>query len=358
MLDENERRRQQGIPQNKDKPVLGESERRQQQGTPRTMTTTGLGPRPGETSNVSHIAAEMAAQRNPLMQRAQTEGKQVANRRGLLNSSMAAGASMNAVLDRVVPMASQESQQRFQGGLSRQESAQRIREAENQGDIQSRLLEQSFGNDTSLQEQRFEFEDTQNELAFERTLRQLEKEQTFAAAESAEERAAAMDQLMQELRSDEQLALLDAETRQQLVALENESKERVAALNIEQSERENVADLFMSMNGQYQDALRSILNNRDDRDVSAADRNAFITSMQQMLDAQLIAVEGMTGVDIDFETGAFDSSGSGNPTGTGGAVFGTSDPAGVWVGQIRNNNGQRERWDGSAWVPAPAEIGG
>ena len=46
---------------------------------------------------------------SPLMQRAATQGRQAANSRGLLNSSMAAGAAQGAMIDRASPLAMQDS---------------------------------------------------------------------------------------------------------------------------------------------------------------------------------------------------------------------------------------------------------
>jgi hypothetical protein len=45
------------------------------------------------------------AKKSPLMQRAETTGLQQANARGLLNSSMAAGAAQDAMIDRATPIA-------------------------------------------------------------------------------------------------------------------------------------------------------------------------------------------------------------------------------------------------------------
>jgi len=45
----------------------------------------------------------------PLMERAAAQGRSYANSRGLLNSSMAAEASQNAILDRALPIASQDA---------------------------------------------------------------------------------------------------------------------------------------------------------------------------------------------------------------------------------------------------------
>lgn len=54
---------------------------------------------------------------SPLMQRAQTEGMQYANSRGLLNSTMAAGAAQGAMIDRAMPIAQQDAQ--FVGDLNK-----------------------------------------------------------------------------------------------------------------------------------------------------------------------------------------------------------------------------------------------
>ena len=61
-------------------------------------------------SVVSHLN-KITSQDSPLMQAARTEGLKVANSRGLLNSSMAAGATQDAMLRYAVPLASQDASQ-------------------------------------------------------------------------------------------------------------------------------------------------------------------------------------------------------------------------------------------------------
>lgn len=51
----------------------------------------------------------MLAKDSPLMKRAAMQGKQMANSRGLLNSSMAAGAAQGAMIDRAAPIAIQDA---------------------------------------------------------------------------------------------------------------------------------------------------------------------------------------------------------------------------------------------------------
>lgn len=55
---------------------------------------------------------------NDLMKQAQTQAKQYANRRGLLNSSIAAGAGVDSMLRVALPIASQEASQTAQKNLA------------------------------------------------------------------------------------------------------------------------------------------------------------------------------------------------------------------------------------------------
>lgn len=62
----------------------------------------------GSTSVQDRLDAILASD-SPLMQRARTTGLQTANRRGLLNSSIAAEAAQNAMIDAALPIASQDA---------------------------------------------------------------------------------------------------------------------------------------------------------------------------------------------------------------------------------------------------------
>lgn len=63
------------------------------------------------TNSVEARLTRILGADSPLMQRARTKGLEVANSRGLLNSSMAAGTAMNSMIDAALPIASQDSQQ-------------------------------------------------------------------------------------------------------------------------------------------------------------------------------------------------------------------------------------------------------
>jgi len=82
------------------------------------------------------------AKDSPLMQRAATQGKQFANNRGLLNSSMAGEAAQGAMIDRASPLALQDS--RSELSLSQFNTGQTndMRQQSNDFQIRSNLLDQ------------------------------------------------------------------------------------------------------------------------------------------------------------------------------------------------------------------------
>jgi len=193
-------------------------------------------------NDVSRIAAEYASQSNPLMQRAGTAGRQFANERGLLNSSMAAQASQNAVLDRVIPMAQQTSQQRSEVALSTQQ----------------------FGQAQDLSRQ--------------------EAGQNFAAQQDAQ--SAQLN-----------IANLDAATRMELQDRETASRERMAQMDLDQDDRTNMTSQVSDYNQQYQEALRTILGNPE---IGASDRNALLKSAGDLLNNQVAMIESLYNFEINW----------------------------------------------------------
>lgn len=90
---------------------------------------------------------QMLQSDSPLMERARTQGMQVANQRGLLNSSMAAGAAQGAMIDRAQPFALQDSNNLMQN--ARQDAASQ----NEMGMLQGSTLADSFLNNQQFQQQ-------------------------------------------------------------------------------------------------------------------------------------------------------------------------------------------------------------
>lgn len=75
----------------------------------------GLGLTPANTdASVSKRVKGLLSSNDPYFQQAETQGKQAANRRGLLNSTMGVQAAEKARIDAALPIASQEAAQEQQ----------------------------------------------------------------------------------------------------------------------------------------------------------------------------------------------------------------------------------------------------
>lgn len=77
------------------------------------------------TDTVQGQAESIIAKDSPLMQQAATRGKQYAASRGLLNSSMGSQATQAAVMDRAIPIASQDASTYFNSKLANQGATNR-----------------------------------------------------------------------------------------------------------------------------------------------------------------------------------------------------------------------------------------
>ena len=75
----------------------------------------GAAPLPYGSTSVEKRVNDIASKDSQLNQMARTEAYKVMNRRGMLNSSLTAGAAQDAVLRSALPIASQDASQAFQG---------------------------------------------------------------------------------------------------------------------------------------------------------------------------------------------------------------------------------------------------
>lgn len=93
-------------------------------------------------NDVQNRVKNIASQDSMLNQMARTEAAKVMNSRGMLNSSMYAGAAQDAVLRQAVPIASQESNQAFQSYESKLQrdstEGMQAKDIANQKDLQQK----------------------------------------------------------------------------------------------------------------------------------------------------------------------------------------------------------------------------
>lgn len=173
--------------------------------------------KPVEDSVVKHLDGILAKD-SPLMDRAQTRGFQIANSRGLLNSSIAAGAAMGEMIDRATPIAQQEAQQGF--GQNQQR-----REFEEGGRVRG-----------------------------------------FQAGEAAKER---------DFTSSESQKTRDFSTTE--AQRDREQQTQIANMNLDASERQNLSTTLSQMESLYASQYAAIMGNTE---LSSEQRTAQLTSLE------------------------------------------------------------------------------
>lgn len=188
-----------------------------------------------QTTRIDEIASEMMQKDSPMMRRAEAAGRAFGQERGMLNSSITAEASQNAVLDRVLPMAETESTQRF----TRQQAAR---------DFGYRLIEreQEFAHSDTLFDKQTLHDVRMAQINFENA--QDLSEQEFEQELGMSREAFAQQQVLMQRELENQLELADADTINQMrlssqqfgfaqQLSEQDAAQRLTALRAEYAER-------------------------------------------------------------------------------------------------------------------------
>lgn len=116
---------------------------------------------------------DMLASDSPLMQRAAMQGQQMANQRGLLNSSMAAGAAQGAMIDRAQPFAQQDAQTHYANSQANAGRSMQDYMSDKQHQQQRDLNQQGFGFDTQRMAQEFTYNSQLSSQEAEQSLNNL-----------------------------------------------------------------------------------------------------------------------------------------------------------------------------------------
>jgi len=284
------------------------------QGLGATATTgqpTGLGEAPqpatnavtpGDPGDVAAIAASMMGRDSPLMRKAAATGLQHANRRGLLNSSLAGQAAQSAMLDHIVPMASQTSEQGFGRGL---------------------------------QERQFEFEggETQKEREFRGGESQLERE--FKGGETQKERDLKLDIVgREEVLQRERMSLDEA-----MAAADRTLKGLISDNQISANDRRGAESMINNAYRDYENALQSIMSNPD---LPAEERNSLLRNAKNMLTAKIDYATELYGAVFDWPENPFQ--GSGGSGGSDGSISSGGSILSRTTGSTSDTDGSGTDW--------------
>jgi hypothetical protein len=279
---------------------------------------------------VASQVTKLAAADSKLNQMARTEGLKAANRRGLLNSSMAVGASQDAVLQNILPIAQQDAAQAygknqaaraFEYGMTAQEAQQKFQTGERLGTekFQSKEAVAERGWQTAENIAQRGFLGTQADL--DRDLAQTLQTQQIDAAneqqirqiastEGIEAANRALQQVLQEndinfrmsegkldRASAEKMQQADIAYRQSEANLDRNLQTTIAKWNLAASDRAAAADMLTSMETMYQSSYQSIMANTNLDSTSRAD---YLTAAKNLRNTQLNLVEQMYNVDLNW----------------------------------------------------------
>ena len=251
-----------------------------------------------DDSTASRVAA-ITAGGSPLMQQAATAGMQAANRRGLGNSSMAAGASQQAVIAAATPIASQDAQQTAQKNALEMQNRQQTSMA---------TMEDSRARDLSAAElaSRKSLADMEDARVRQLQADQLKQQMGIATMEDTRSRELNTQNLT--AQREQQTADIafktglagqeDARIRQlqadQLKADAEKTRQTLAA-----EQQKQIASSLADMSAQRFNATANTLNNEK---IPADVRAAAQASINQQYDSTLNYLSNLYGVKLSNST--------------------------------------------------------
>jgi len=249
---------------------------------------------------------QMLESDSPLMQRAETQGLQQANQRGLLNSSMAVGAAQGAMIDRAQPFALQDSNNLMQNArqdaaaqnemnmlqgstladsfLNNQQFQQQSALQQQDYDIRSGLAEQQAGFQAQRDERIAQLDEQQMQLQAE--LNEAAAQNDFGRQQQLNEQAA---QIQQE--RDELLFEQDLESTAQQYGLESDILAQEGQQAMERLYGTSLANAWGVMGNNVTDILAQSLIEINDiqtnPNIEPEDKTELIEDIQEARDADV-----------------------------------------------------------------------
>ena len=249
---------------------------------------------------------QMLQSDSPLMQRAQTQGLQQANQRGLLNSSMAVGAAQGAMIDRAQPFALQDSNNLMQNARQNAASQNEMNVLQGSTLADSFLNNQQFQQQSALQSQDYDIrsglQEQQAGLQAQRDERiaQLDQDQTRLQADLNE--AAAQNDFQRQQQLTEQQAQIQTERDELLFEQDLEATaeeyglraEEIALEGQQQMERlygTSLANAWGVMGNNVTDIVAQTLIEINDiqtnPNIEPEDKTQLIADLQEARDADV-----------------------------------------------------------------------
>lgn len=283
-----------------------------------------------EDTSVSGRLTGLMSKNTDYMKQAETQGLMAANKRGLVNSSIAVGAAQAERIKAALPIAQQEasqaSQAELQGrqlqsgdvqqqrqitsteGLAAADIASREKLTGQQIASQEKMQTTQIGATQTLQDREIanaqwakQFDAaTQTALAgMDITSREKMQREGFTQAQVLQASEQQQQQWLAQFDAGtrEKLQTLDAQTRQAMQQLDIQSQEKIANLNVNENSRSEAARMATSFEIAYQTSLATIMNNPD---IPADTRQTYIDHANTTRDSNLALLEQLFGIDLQW----------------------------------------------------------
>lgn len=206
-----------------------------------------------EDDSVATRVTQITSKDSPLMRQAQGIGLATANRRGLLNSSMAVGAAQASTLAAAVPIASQDAQQTYGKNTQKMQS-------DTQFGLQRLQGEQQLG------------------------LQRLQGDQQTSLQKLQGEQATGIERLQ-------------GENRLAVQKLQGDQQSSLAQTQLAAAERERVAAALGQAAGDYTNSIAGTLANPD---IPANMRAAVQAAQRDAMLARIDAIQRLYGVNVSW----------------------------------------------------------
>jgi len=293
-------------------------------------------------STVEGRLSGLLSQNNDYIKRARTEAEQFANRRGMLNTSMAAGAAEGAAIDRALPIAQQDAASFLKQQFINQGYSNDAAEYLAQQSVTRENLEAGLEQDTNQFNQANTLETQRLNAAAEN----LSSSQ-YAHAQNVASSAAAQEE------NRNNFAVLSADLQGQLAGIDNQLATNLQQLTSQYAIMENLDSINGSIYQQLVAEIGTILANTDDPNEAREKVNALINS---------------AGVEFEFSSGEAVGGGGTGPTtteapppapdgGGGGGSFGdgSGEPPGASATTGGDGGGSQNDSGGGGSSPSDAE---
>lgn len=251
----------------------------------------------GRIDDVGDVAAGMMAKDSVLMKKARADGAAFANRRGLLNSSMAGGAAESAMLDQIVPMASQTAQQRFQKNLSGQQylekrglNDQTAEQQKDQTRLEGRQQRKTIGAEYDARGELSEQESQQRR-------QEAAQQQRFTMRQMRLD-ANVQSRLQREgFNQDKVLANVENAFKTRQAALDRRLQRQLADKEITAEAQKGAETMVSNIFNDYEDSVRSVLNNPD---IGAKQRNQLLNNAKTLMQKKMDLVTSIHSETFDW----------------------------------------------------------